>query len=129
MAMASARSAGARSRAADAALSSVWPLRSTESSIRSAACRAPNPSTLGMKPFNSHLRRDETPEASRSARASEPFAPHPGTGADNRTTTARRRRDEARSDALRRLGEEGYRGRFLERLRLGRPREQSAEHF
>ena len=55
MATARARSAGARLLAADAALSRVWPLRSTESSIRSAALRAPNPSTLGMPAFNAHL--------------------------------------------------------------------------
>src|SRR5205814_7996945 len=55
IANASARSGGDKFRATERAPSSVWPRRSTASSICSAAWRAPAPSTLGIGGPDHHL--------------------------------------------------------------------------
>ena len=69
----------------------------------------------------------ETPETSRSAGPSQHVATGPGT-----RTKSRPEPPVARSNGLIhpiwRLGEEGNRGRFLDRLGLGRPRQQRLKH-
>src|SRR5436190_9325742 len=55
----------------------------------------------------------ETPEASRPPGISDPVAAGAGSRASRPCRGARRRGSKTRSDAVRRLGEEGYGNRFL----------------
>ena len=103
---------------AGAAASSVCPRRRTASSICKAARRAPTPSTLGMSRSDASSWRDETPEAPRRPSPSQPFAASAQAAAARRANAAGRRGEAARPNALRRLGEEGHRDRFLDALRL-----------
>ena len=115
IASASAASAGGSPREACAALSSVWPRRSTASSILSAARRAAKAvRRLAWRSLRPICARHETPRHLEAPGLSDAIAAG-ARAASGRAAAPPAGEEAARPDPLRRLGEEGHRGRFLDR--------------